>query len=490
MAEKRPKPCKRRKSDTLEEVVNAGLALLAKEDGPKQRRQRKPSHFRLLRVGSERMTHTPYRSRHGSTKTKGVNQQKESHLLDTINVNDNFGTDDCHTQRDIDIDEELENLISECSGFWVQKRGIPRNGLNFGSVNPRTFTKAFREWKYFYYEMEKEQSKQWMLCPSCHSDQHSCHVDGNMKLCRYKHSGSLQLTGGILRAERSKNFADDGKCGETNWRAAGNKGKRKIHLDETGLEIAGCRHAVAQWAVNMFRGEIYGYSNYIHVHKMVPNNVKYIWQDIICKYWKWALKTNLDKCCGEDDGKKELVIPPEKKLNRLIVIFQGCLYNTTKYMLPESREELITEHALAWNKRKICDMSNALCKRYAKSVKACDNTRKELDEMLSSVNLSQDNVNSVQWKSDVQFVAKELESTSFSYTSEEEECYVLTAAITGTSLLPSTMNTTSAETEEYLRALSKKVIEKYSTINDKHQRVNLLTAKLCGAVTVLCSTTR
>jgi hypothetical protein len=33
----------------------------------------------------------------------GVNQQKESHLLDTINVNDNFGTDDCHTQRDIDI---------------------------------------------------------------------------------------------------------------------------------------------------------------------------------------------------------------------------------------------------------------------------------------------------------------------------------------------------------------------------------------------------
>jgi hypothetical protein len=46
------------------------------------------------------------------------------------------------------------------------------------------------------------------------------------------------------------------------------------------------------------------------------------------------------------------------------------------------------------------------------------------------------------------------------------------------------MNTTSAETEEYLRALSKKVIEKYSTIDDKRQRVNLLTAKLCGAVTV------
>ena len=78
----------------------------------------------------------------------------------------------------------------------------------------------------------------------------------------------------------------------------------------------------------------------------------------------------------------------------------------------------------------------------------------------------------------------ELESTSFSYTSEEEECYILTAAITSTSLLPSTMSSTSTETEEYLCSLSKKVIEKYSTINDKRRRVNFLTDKLCGAVTV------
>lgn len=78
----------------------------------------------------------------------------------------------------------------------------------------------------------------------------------------------------------------------------------------------------------------------------------------------------------------------------------------------------------------------------------------------------------------------ELESTSFLYTSEEEECYVLTAAITSTSLLPSTMSTTSTETEEYLCFLSKKVMEKYSTIDDKRRRVNFLTAKLCGAITV------
>jgi hypothetical protein len=59
-------------------------------------------------------------------------------------------------------------------------------------------------------------------------------------------------------------------------------------LDETGLEIAGCRHGLAQWAVNMFRGEIYGYANYIRVFKMIPNNTEYMWEDVMCKYWKWA----------------------------------------------------------------------------------------------------------------------------------------------------------------------------------------------------------
>ena len=29
------------------------------------------------------------------------------------------------------------------------------------------------------------------------------------------------------------------------------------NLDETGLEVAGCRHALALKALNMFRGEMY-----------------------------------------------------------------------------------------------------------------------------------------------------------------------------------------------------------------------------------------
>lgn len=43
-------------------------------------------------------------------------------------------------------------------------------------------------------------------------------------------------------------------CGESHWWAASNKGRKTAKLDETGLEIAGCRHGLAQWAVNITRG--------------------------------------------------------------------------------------------------------------------------------------------------------------------------------------------------------------------------------------------
>lgn len=79
-------------------------------------------------------------------------------------------------------------------------------------------------------------------------------------------------------------------CGESRWKAAQNTARHKKNLDETGLEIAGCRHGLAQWAVNMFQGEIYGYANYIQAKKMLPAGVQFFWEDIVCRYWKWASK--------------------------------------------------------------------------------------------------------------------------------------------------------------------------------------------------------
>ena len=50
---------------------------------------------------------------------------------------------------------------------------------------------------------------------------------------------------------------DDGMCGTTRWKAAKAASKTMPNLDETGIVTGGCRHVIAQRAVNMFRGEMY-----------------------------------------------------------------------------------------------------------------------------------------------------------------------------------------------------------------------------------------
>ena len=73
------------------------------------------------------------------------------------------------------------------------------------------------------------------------------------------------------------NKQDQNNCGETNWRAASNTLRKKKNLSETGLEIAGCRHSLAQKAVNMMYGEIYGYAHYLQKSYFIPKQVKYFW---------------------------------------------------------------------------------------------------------------------------------------------------------------------------------------------------------------------
>ena len=47
-----------------------------------------------------------------------------------------------------------------------------------------------------------------------------------------------------------------GMCGTSRWKAAKAVSKTMKNLDETGLIVSGCRHSIAQRAINMFRGEM------------------------------------------------------------------------------------------------------------------------------------------------------------------------------------------------------------------------------------------
>lgn len=66
--------------------------------------------------------------------------------------------------------------------------------------------------------------------------------------------------------------------------------RKKKHLDETGLTITGCRHGIAQRAVNMFYGEVYGYAHYLQINDMIPRKVSFFWEDVVCRYWPWLKK--------------------------------------------------------------------------------------------------------------------------------------------------------------------------------------------------------
>ena len=58
-----------------------------------------------------------------------------------------------------------------------------------GAINATTFGSAFREWKYCKYELDQLMKKDFIKCPCCNQDQHSAHVDANVKLYRFKSAG-------------------------------------------------------------------------------------------------------------------------------------------------------------------------------------------------------------------------------------------------------------------------------------------------------------
>ena len=61
--------------------------------------------------------------------------------------------------------------------------------FNIATINALTFGTAFKEWKFFQYELDRLRFIDWMTCPVCDIAQHSVHVDGNMKLYRFESPG-------------------------------------------------------------------------------------------------------------------------------------------------------------------------------------------------------------------------------------------------------------------------------------------------------------
>lgn len=61
-------------------------------------------------------------------------------------------------------------------------------------------------------------------------------------------------------------------------------------MDETGIELASCRHRIAQKALNMFQGELFGYPLFIMKQLMKEKKVMFCFADVMCKLWKFVAK--------------------------------------------------------------------------------------------------------------------------------------------------------------------------------------------------------
>lgn len=49
---------------------------------------------------------------------------------------------------------------------------------------------------------------------------------------------------------------------------------------------------MAQHAINMMYGEVYGYAHYLQVNYYIPKKIDFFWYNVICKCWPWLKKND------------------------------------------------------------------------------------------------------------------------------------------------------------------------------------------------------
>ncbi|XP_072016504.1 uncharacterized protein [Amphiura filiformis] len=361
---------------------------------------------------------------------------------------------------------------SSLSGFIGALNSISDKYGRKTTINQTVFSRAVAEYGFIMSEMELMMHKDPMMCPSCSEDQLMAHIDGNHKLYRYSHVSSdgkesktrkesetkkkskpkrtayyagrfiandedvtkhLQQ---VYEVHPSKNsLFTDIYCGDSKWKAAREVKSRNSKMAETGLVVAGCRHAIAQKAVNMFAGELYAYAHFLHVSFMMDNGVKYMFQDITCKYWPWAQKVALKAGttatlwgAAVKDIIPALSVLHAKAHSWHCQICWGGRYvegvgagsgedmeqafshlsrtgSTTKYMTATGRADTITDHVLFWNGRKIRSLPELLCKRFKRVKTSSDETQEELAAICSASDVNQATI--LQWTEEVVKVAKD-----------------------------------------------------------------------------------
>ncbi|KAG1943764.1 hypothetical protein F2P79_014877, partial [Pimephales promelas] len=200
--------------------------------------------------------------------------------------------------------------------FVSMLKCVVQNSLGDGKICGDTMQRAFLEWAYAKFEVDKLSQVHHFQCPACTPTMLAVAVDGNRKLYRFKSQPGPRPDGffdGVFLASDAEvsSFVDyihgktghnpgKGRCGAGQWTAAresANKSASK--LDEEGVEVAVCRHGVLLKGLNMFRREVFAYPLYLQ-KQLASQNVQFFCSDVVCKYWPY-LERVVDHCPELED---------------------------------------------------------------------------------------------------------------------------------------------------------------------------------------------
>ncbi|XP_065895222.1 uncharacterized protein [Dysidea avara] len=348
------------------------------------------------------------------------------------------------------------------NGFLSALEEVSAHNGRISTINQSAFIKAFEEYRYCMMELLQLGRHPILDCPACYGNQHSIHVDGNRKLYRFTkvprgvRSSYYEGTFIVKNTEVDSHLKDvgyhsdnvTGICGTSRFKAAKASSKTMKTLDETGLVVAGCRHVIAQKAVNMFRGELFGYTHYLHMNEFVSRGVNYFFHDVICQYWPWASRQNFPSPAGALEIVPCLPAMHAKAHSWHCSVLWGgrwqdesgagsgedmellfsylSRWGLTKYMLAYRREEFLTEAAVFWNVRKIRTIPKMLKQKLVKTTEKLLKLESKLNEirLRTGCTLTTDELDSL--KQQIQRIARnELHSEEQHLTDDKEKYFLL-----------------------------------------------------------------
>ncbi|XP_046873039.1 uncharacterized protein LOC124465354 [Hypomesus transpacificus] len=310
-----------------------------------------------------------------------------------------------------------------------------------GQINGDALQRSFLEFMYCSFQKEQLCCVTPFTCPACTPQTVAVSVDGNRKLYRFQRSGSSDeaafFDGLFLAKDREvacfvdlihsavKSTQGRGTCGTSQWTAARETSRRANKLDEEGVEVAVCRHGYLLKGLSMYRGEIFAYPLYLQKELHATENIRFFAMDVACKYWPYlekvagvvsSLQGLLDmkpflsimharahatKCEIKWSGRNQsgAGTTAGEEVEQVNSFLSRCAL-TTKYMSKSARVDMLTVHAMVWNRYKGETLHQALSTRYVKTCQRAVVEAAKLSEL--KVELHCSDQLALEWVADVQ----------------------------------------------------------------------------------------